>query len=77
MLVAQAFKDADKDNSGFIDREETESALKKFAKDLRLDNVTKEDVDQCFGELDKDSSGKIDEKEFGKLIQMMIKKKKE
>ena len=27
MLVAQAFKDADKDNSGFIDKEETEAAL--------------------------------------------------
>ena len=75
MLVAQAFKDADKDNSGFIDKEETEAALNKFAKDLRLDNVTKEDVEQCFKELDKDSSGKIDEKEFGKIIQKVIKKK--
>ena len=75
MIVSKAFADADKDKSGFIDKEETEVALNKFAKDLRLDKVTKEDVEGCFKELDKDASGKIDEKEFGKLIQMMIKKK--
>ena len=34
MLVSQAFKNADKDNSGFIDKQEIEIALNKFAKDL-------------------------------------------
>ena len=51
--------------------------MNKFSKDLKLDKVTAEDVEQCFKELDKDENGKIDEKEFGKLIQLMIKKKKE
>ena len=75
MLVAKAFADADKDKSGLIDREETETALNKFAKDLKIEKVTKDDVDQYFRELDKDESGTIDEKEFGKIIQKVIKKK--
>ena len=40
MLVSKAFNDADKDKSGFIDREETEAALNKFAKDLKIEKVT-------------------------------------
>ena len=75
MLVSKAFNDADKDKSGFIDREETEAALNKFAKDLKIEKVTSEDVDGLFKELDKDENGKIDEKEFGKIIQKVIKKK--
>ena len=75
MLVSKSFAEADKDKSGFIDREETEAALNKFAKDLKIEKVTKDDVDQFFRELDKDESGKIDEKEFGKIIQKVIKKK--
>ena len=75
MLVSKAFSDADKDKSGFIDRAETEAALNKFAKDLKIDKVTSDDVDGLFKELDKDENGKIDEKEFGKIIQKVIKKK--
>ena len=77
MIVTKAFNEADKDKSGFIDKAETEIALNKYSKDLKIDKVTAEDVEQCFKELDKDENGKIDEKEFGKLIQLMIKKKKE
>ena len=75
MLVSKAFADADKDHSGFIDREETEGALKALAKDLKLENISKESVEQYFKELDKDENGKIDEKEFSKIIQKAIKTK--
>ena len=75
MIVSKAFADADKDKSGHIDREETEAVLKKYSKDLRIDKVSREDVDAFFKELDKDESGTIDEKEFGKLIQTVIKTK--
>ena len=75
MLVSKSFAEADKDKSGFIDREETEAALNEFAKDLKIKKVTKEDVDKLFKELDKDESGTIDEQEFGKMIQKVIKKK--
>ena len=69
-IVSKAFAEADKDKSGFVDEAETEAALKKFSKDLKLDKVTKADVQACF----RDVNGKIDEKEFGKLIQLMIKR---
>lgn len=72
-IVSKAFKDADKDKSGFIDEKEVEGALIKYSKDLRLDNVTPEEVSKFFKDLDKDANNKIDEKEFGKLIQTMIK----
>lgn len=75
-IVSKAFSEADKDKSGFIDKEETEIALNKYSKDLNIDEVTKEEVESYFKELDKDSNEKIDEKEFGKLIQMMVLKKK-
>ena len=73
-IVSKAFAEADKDKSGFVDEAETEAALKKFSKDLKLDKVTKADVEACFKGLDRDANGKIDEKEFGKLIQLMIKR---
>ena len=75
-IVSKAFSEADKDKSGFIDKEETEIALNKYSKDLNIAAVTKEEVESYFKELDKDSNEKIDEKEFGKLIQMMVLKKK-
>ena len=74
-IVSKAFKDADKDKSGFIDEKECEGALIKYAKDLRLDQVTPGEVAKFFKDLDKDANNKIDEKEFGKLVQTMIKNK--
>ena len=74
-MVAKAFADADKDKSGFVDLAETEVILKKYSKELNLDDVTPEHVESCYKNLDKDANGKIDEKEFGKLIQEMIKNK--
>ena len=76
MIVSKAFNEADTDKSGFIDKAETEAVLNKYSKDLEIEKVTDADIEQCFKELDKDTNGKIDEKEFGKLIQLMIKKKK-
>lgn len=74
-IVNKAFTDADKDKSGFIDEKECGEALVKYSKDLRLENVTPEDVAKYFKDLDKDANNKIDEKEFGKLVQAMIKNK--
>ena len=74
-IVSKAFKDADKDKSGFIDEKECEEVLNKYSKDLNLDQVTPEDVNKYFKELDKDANNKIDEKEFGKIVQWMIKNK--
>ena len=75
LLVTKAFNAADTDHSGFIDRQELEVALNRFAKDLRLKEVTHEDVSNYLKKLDKDENGVIDEVEFRKLVQEMIAKK--
>ena len=75
LLVTKAFNAVDTDHSGFIDRQELEVALNKFAKDLRLKEVTHEDVNNYLKKLDKDENGVIDEVEFRKLVQEMIAKK--
>ena len=75
LLVTKAFNAVDTDRSGFIDRQELEVALNRFAKDLRLKEVTHEDVNEYLKKLDKDENGVIDEVEFRKLVQKKKKKK--
>ena len=72
MMVEKAFKDADKDNSGFIDRNELKDVLSKVAKDLKLPQVTDDDVKRYLAKLDLDNNGVITQNEFGKLFQEMI-----
>ena len=72
LLVTKAFNAVDTDRSGFIDRQELEVALNRFAKDLRMKEVTSEDVNNYLKKLDKDENGVIDEVEFRKLVQEMI-----
>ena len=72
MMVDKAFKDADKDNSGYIDRDELKAVLCKVAKDLRLPKVTDDDVKKYLAKLDLDNNGVITQNEFGKLFQEMI-----
>ena len=72
MLVQKAFMDADKDNSGYIDRYELKDVLCKMAKDLKLPMVTNDDVNRYLAKLDIDGNGVITIDEFGKLFQEMI-----
>ena len=72
MMVKKGFQDADKDNSGYIDRDELKGALIKLSKDLKLPTVTDDDVDRYLAKLDIDKNGVITENEFGKLFQEMI-----
>ena len=55
MMVEKAFKDADKDNSGSIDRVELKEVLGKLAKDLKLTEVTDDDVTAYLKKLDLDN----------------------
>ena len=76
MMVEKAFKDADKDNSGHIDKKELKDVLTKLTKDLNLGEITDDEVETYLKKLDLDKSGQIDQKEFGKLFQEMIAAKK-
>ena len=76
VMVEKAFKDADKDNSGEIDRNELKDVLNKMSKDLKLTEVTDADVDAYLKKLDLDNNKGVSQKEFGKLFQEMIAAKK-
>ena len=76
VMVEKAFKDADKDNSGEIDRHELKGVLNKMSKDLKLKEVTDADVEAYLKKLDLDNNKGVSQKEFGKLFQEMIAAKK-
>ena len=60
-----AFKLADKNRDGFIDKAEFEKMAKTLSKDK---------VDKVFQKLDTNGDGKIDYQEFKKMMDMNIKK---
>ena len=52
MMVEKEFKAADKDGSGAIDKNELKDVLNKLSKDLKLAQVTDEDVNNYLVKLD-------------------------
>ena len=76
MMIDKAFKDADKDKSGEIDKNELKDVLDSVAKDLKIEEITDEEVNKYLAKLDLDKNGMINQKEFGKLFQEMISSKK-
>jgi len=76
LMVEKSFKQADKDNSGYIDRVELKEVLCKLGKDLKLPKVTDDDVQRYLNKLDLDKNGVITQDEFGKLFQEMIASKR-
>ena len=76
MMVEKSFKQADKDNSGYIDRVELKEVLCKLGKDLKLPKVTDDDVQRYLNKLDLDKNGVITQDEFGQLFQEMIASKR-
>ena len=76
MMLDKAFKDADKNSSGEIDKAELKGVLNSMAKDLKISEVTDDEVNSYLAKLDLDKNGRINQKEFGKLFQEMISNKK-
>ncbi|CAC5414831.1 CALM [Mytilus coruscus] len=65
-LFLQAFKKFDKDNSGFIDKEELKSVLKKKGAKWTDDDLAF--LDDLFLEADEDGNGRVEYKEFVKTF---------
>lgn len=59
MLAEVAFESIDKDNSGFIDRNELQGVMNGVCKELEFESVTKEDVDDVMSQIDANSDGKL------------------
>ena len=76
IMVEKAFKDADKDKSGEIDKHELKAVLNKMSKELNITEITDEEVNLYLNKLDLDKNEKVDQKEFGKLVQEIIAAKK-
>ena len=76
IMIDKAFKEADKDKSGEIDKHELKGVLNSVAKDLNLEEITEDEVKLYLNKLDIDKNEKVDQKEFGKLFQEIIEAKK-
>ena len=59
-LFMQAFKKFDKDNSGYIDKEELKAVLKP--KGATWDNADVKYLNELFAEADEDANGRVDYK---------------
>ncbi|XP_063406529.1 uncharacterized protein LOC134690486 [Mytilus trossulus] len=65
-LFTQAFKKFDKDNSGFIDKEELKAVLKR--KGAKWNDEDLAYLDDLFLEADEDGNGRVEYKEFVKTF---------
>ena len=73
-MIEKSFKEADKDNSGYIDGDELETVLGKFYKEVGVPAPTKADIEDACKKLDYDKDGKIQMNEYSILVKNMIKK---
>ena len=76
LIAKDAFKVADKDNNGYIDKEEFELCMKNVSESFGLIYPKKEKVESEFERLDADKNGTIDFDEFKnyviEIINLMI-----
>ena len=72
-LVEQTFSDADKDGSGYIEKEEYALKCQQIAKGLKLPLPTQNEIDNGLKNLDKNNDGKLCEEEFKQLIKLLLK----
>ena len=65
--ITQKFKSLDKDNSGFLNRDEVKKGLKEIYAEIDL-KLTDVDIDQMIKRADKNNDGKIQINEFVEMI---------
>ncbi|CAI2382108.1 unnamed protein product [Moneuplotes crassus] len=71
-LSAEAFKIADEDNSGYLDKIEVREILTGLAADLGNDPPTSQQMDEAWNDLEVDGDGRITNKEFMNLIRNLL-----
>ena len=71
-IVDNTFKDADINNSGFIEKNELFILLNKIRKNLDIPSATEKDVNNELNRLDTNKDGKISKKEFRELVKEII-----
>ena len=71
-IVDNTFKDADINNSGFIEKNELFILLNKIRKNLDIPSATEKDVNNELNRLDTNKDGKISKNEFRELVKEII-----
>ncbi len=71
-LMEDAFRKVDIDGSGFLERGEFEQVLVQIAKEIGVDNPTREEVDEILDEIDENGDNRISRKEFSDLIEKVF-----
>eukprot|EP01016_Furgasonia_blochmanni_P016170 TRINITY_DN1920_c0_g1_i1.p1 TRINITY_DN1920_c0_g1~~TRINITY_DN1920_c0_g1_i1.p1 ORF type:complete len:163 (+),score=26.38 TRINITY_DN1920_c0_g1_i1:171-659(+) len=71
-ITKAAFDAVDTDKSGFLERNELEAIMLNVAKDIGVDNPSKDEVDEVLKEIDANSDGKISITEFEVLIRQVL-----
>ncbi|CAK62303.1 unnamed protein product (macronuclear) [Paramecium tetraurelia] len=69
----RVFDKYDKDKSGFIEIDELTSLLNNFAKEIKSQPPTQNEINYMLRFLDKNNDQKISRTEFQKLGQLMVK----
>ncbi len=72
--VDQIWKEYDKDNSGYLDKEETRLFVKKTLQEMGGGDdgqFADEDFEACFKEFDKDGNGEIEKDEMATFIKKL------
>lgn len=72
-LVEQTFSDADKDGSGYIEKEEYAIICQQIAEGLKLPLPTRKEIENGLKTLDKNKDGKLCKEEFKQLIILLLK----
>ena len=67
-MVEKTFKDADLDQSGFIEKNELAILLKSIHGTLNIPPPSNEDIEKELRRLDTNSDGKISKQEFRVLV---------
>jgi calmodulin len=71
-LMEEAFRKVDIDGSGFLERGEFEQVLVQIAKEIGVDNPTREEVDDILDEIDENGDNRISRDEFSDLIEKVF-----
>ena len=71
-LMEEAFRKVDIDGSGFLERGQFEQVLVQIAKEIGVDNPTREEVDDILDEIDENGDNRISRDEFSELIEKVF-----